>query len=243
MASNIVAPAYYICQARLPNLWSLTFFMTPKFLTHNLKLLFAAHHFIFKSKDPKAIANVLNVKKSKIEYWMKSHEWIEAISYWRGNRPIEGDLNLAESVWTEMIEQGEDMSPVDYPERPEKCSKRSQNGNLDVYSLIQSHLFCIDNLTEDEIQEHLANEDNDGMKPVRYDGQYLESSYRWWIFPNAPEGLYSKCLARANIAGDLVIDFAGETCLVCIRYGCFTLTRQIADDVANVFDERLLVFL
>ena len=217
--------------------------MPPKFLTHNLKLLFAAHHFIFKSKDPKAIADVLNVKKSKIQYWMKSFEWIEAISYWRGNCPLEGDLGLAESIWTEMIENGEDMFPVDYPERPEKFSKCLRNGNSDVYALIQSHLFCVDNLTEGEIQERLANEDDDGMKPVRYGGQYLESSYRWWIFPNEPEGLYSKCLARANVAGDLVIDFASETCLVCIRYGRFTLTRQIADDVANIFDERLLVCL
>ena len=227
--------------SEVPTLWSLTFFMRD-FFTQNLKMLFAAHHFVYKSQDIHEIASVVNTKADIVEKWMQSFDWLEALNYW-GNRPKAGDLKTAERRWADMIENDEDLSPIDYAERPEKCSKHSQNGNLDLYSLIQSHLFCIDDLTEDEIQEHLANEDNDGMKPVRYDGQYLESSYRWWIFPNAPEGLYSKCLARANVAGDLVIDFAGETCLVCIRYGRFTLTRQIADDVANVFDERLLVFL
>ena len=63
------------------------------------------------------------------------------------------------------------------------------------------------------------------------------------VLQNINEGLYSKCLARANVAGNLVIDFADETCLVCIRYGRFTITRQIAADAANIFDNRLLVCL
>lgn len=35
--------------------------MTQKFLTHHLKLFFAAHHYVFSSKDPKAIAGDLIV--------------------------------------------------------------------------------------------------------------------------------------------------------------------------------------
>ena len=210
------------------------------FFTPNLKMLFAAHHFVYKSKDIHEIASVVNIKVDIIEEWMQSFDWLEALGYW-GNRPKAGDLRAAERCWTDMIENSEDLYPIDYPDKPRHLSY-TQN-TLDASALIKSHLFCVDNLTEDEIQERLANEDDDGMKPVRYGGQYLESSYRWWIFPNEPEGLYSKCLARANVAGDLVIDFAGETCLVCIRYGRFTLTRQIADDVANIFDERLLVCL
>ena len=215
--------------------------MTQKFLTHHLKLLFAAHHFVFNSKDPKAIADVLCVKKSKIQYWMKSYEWTEAVLYWTGTPPAEGDLNLAERRWTEMIENNEHLVPVDYPDIPANLAQSQHT--LEVSALIKSHLFCVDNLTKDEVQDRLVNEDNDGMKPVCYEGQDLENAYHWWIFPNEPEGLYSSCLARANVAGDLVIDFAAEICIVIIRHGRLTLTRQIADDTANISDNRLLVCL
>ena len=215
--------------------------MAPKFLTHNLKLLFAAHHFVFNSKDPKAIADALCVKKSKIQYWMQSYEWTEAVSYWTLTPPTEGDLNLAERRRKEMIENNEHLVPVDYPDVPENLTQSQHT--LEVSALIKSHLFCVDNLTEDKIQECLANEDANGMRPACYEGQDLEGVYHWWIFPNEPEGLYSKCLARANVAGDLVVDFAGEICLICIRYGRFTITRQITDDVVSIFDDRILVCL
>ena len=215
--------------------------MTQKFLTYHLKLLFAAHHFVFNSKDPKAIADVLCVKKRKVQSWMQSYEWIEAVSYWTGTPPTEGDLNLAERRWTEMIENNEHLVPVDYPDVPDNLP-HSQH-RLEVSALIKSHLFCVDNLTEDEVQECLVHEDNDGMKPVCYERQDLENAYYWWIFPNEPEGIYSKCLARANVAGDLVIGSGEDTCLVIIRHGRLTLTRHIADDAANVSDNRLLVCL
>ena len=239
MAFNIVAPAYYICQARLPNLWSLTFFMRD-FFTPNLKMLFAAHHCVYKSKDIHEIASVVNIKVDMVEQWMQSFDWLEALGYW-GTRPKAGDLRAAERCWTDMIENSEDLYPIDYPDVPKSLSHSQET--LEVSTLIKSHLFCVDNLTEDEIQERLANEDNDGMKPAPYREQDLENAYYWWIFPNVSEGLYSKVLARANVVGDLVIDFAGETCLACIRYGRFTLTRQIADDVASIHDNRLLVCL
>ena len=65
----------------------------------------------------------------------------------------------------------------------------------------------------------------------------------WWVYPNESEGIYSKCLARANVAGDLVIGSGDDTCLVGVRYGRFTITRQIADDVVSIFDQRMLVCL
>ena len=215
--------------------------MTPKFLTYHLKMLFAAHHYVFNSKDPKAIADILKVKKSKIQWWMKSHEWIEAISYWQGSRPsVEGDLNLAEKVWTEMIENGDDLSAVAYPEKP---FKSSQNGDPNVYALIQSHLFCVDNLCDDEIRVRLAEEREYEGEPVRFEGQALENPYHYWLYPNYDDGIFSKVFARANVVGDLVVSTGEDTCLVCIRHGRLTLTRQVSDDVANVYDERLLVCL
>ena len=214
--------------------------MSRNFLTQNLKILFAAHHFVFKSKDTEAIADVVNVKPSKVKHWMQSYEWLETLAYWRGYRPKEGDLGLAENLWTEMVQNSEDLNPVDYPDKAIK----SPPDNPDVYALIQSHLFCVDDLCDDEIRARLAEEREHEGNPVRYKGKPdLENAYHWWIFPNKPEGLYSKCFARANVVGDLVIGTGDETSLVCIRHGRLTLTRQVSDDVVSVSDDRLLVCL
>ena len=214
--------------------------MPRKFLTQNLKMLFAAHHFIFKSKDPKVIADVLNLKHSKIQHWMQSYEWIEAVSYWRGNpTPIQGDLGLAENLWAEMVQNSEDLNPVDYPEK----SIDSPPDNPDVYALIQSHLFCVDNLCDNEIRARLAEERQFESNPVRYEGQALENAYRWWVYPNYDDGIYSTVLARVNVAGDLVVGTGDETSLVIIRHGRLTITRQVSDDVVSTSDKRLLVCL
>ena len=215
--------------------------MTPKFLTHNLKLLFAAHHYVFNSKDPKAIAKVLNVKKSKIQHYMQSYEWIEAISYWSGSRPNNGeDLNLAEKVWTEMIEKYDDLSAIDFSENPLNSLR---TGDASVYALIQSHLFCVDNLCDAQIQARLAEEREHEGEPVRYEGQRLGNLYHWWLYPNYDDGIFSKVFARINAAGDLVVGSDEDTCLVIIRHGRLTITRQVSDDLASIFDERLLVCL
>ena len=78
--------------------------------------------------------------------------------------------------------------------------------------------------------------------PVQYDGQHI-IGYHWFAYPNAVEGLYSKVLARVNMFGDLVIGSGEETCLVIIRHGRFSLSRQVCEDVANVRNKRLLVCL
>ena len=105
-------------------------------------------------------------------------------------------------------------------------------------TLINSHLFCVDNLSEADMREHLSRDGN----PVQYDGQHI-LGYHWFAYLNAREGLYSKVLARVNMFGDLVIGSGEETCLVIIRYGRFSLSRKACDDVANVHDKRLLVCL
>ena len=108
----------------------------------------------------------------------------------------------------------------------------------DLRTLIHSHLFCVDNLSDADIYEHLARDGN----PVGYEGQHI-FGYHWFAYPNAAEGLYSKALARVNMFGDLVIGRGEETCLVIIHHGRFSVTRQACDDVANVHDKRLLVRL
>ena len=109
--------------------------------------------------------------------------------------------------------------------------------------MIQSHLFCVDNLCDDEIRTRLAEERQFESSPVRYEGQALENPYHYWIYPNKPEGLYSKVLARANVVGDLIVGSDEDTSLVCIRHGRLTLTRQVCDDAVSVSDDRLLVCL
>jgi hypothetical protein len=105
-------------------------------------------------------------------------------------------------------------------------------------TLINSHLFCVDNLSDAKIRERLTR---DGP-PVGYEGQHI-LGYHWFAYPNAAEGLYSKVFARVNMFGDLVIGSGEETCLVIIRHGRFSVTRQVCDDVANIHDKRLLVCL
>ena len=108
--------------------------------------------------------------------------------------------------------------------------------NQDLRTLIHSHLFCVDNLSDADIRNHLTRDDN----PVGYDGQHI-LGYHYFAYPNAAEGLYSKVLARVNMFGDLVIGSGEETCLVIIRHGRLSITRQVCDDIANVHDKRLLV--
>lgn len=105
-------------------------------------------------------------------------------------------------------------------------------------TLINSHLFCVDNLSDTEIRERLTK---DGP-PVHYEGQHL-LGYHWFAYPNAVEGLYSKVFARVNVAGDLVIGRGEDTSLVIIRHGRLSLTRQVCNDVVSVRDKRLLVCL
>ena len=214
--------------------------MTRKTLTKLLKTLFAAHHFVFFSKETADIAAVIKISPRRLEKLMKSNDWDEALAYWRGGSPSVGNLSLTERLWTEMIEKGEHIHLVEYPDKP----LDSPPGDPDVFALLNSHLFCVDDLCDDEIRARLAEERKYEGKPVRYDGQPLPIPiYHWWLYPNYEDGIYSKVLARANVAGDLVVGTGEDTSLVIIRHGRLTLTRQFCDDVANVSDKRLLVCL
>ena len=180
------------------------------------------------------------MKPSKVKHWMQSYEWLETLAYWRGNAtPIQGDLGLAENLWTEMVQNSEDLNPVDYPDK----AIDSPPDNPDVYALIQSHLFCVDGLCDEQIRARLTEERQLESNPVRYEEQALENAYHWWVYPNYADGIYSKVLARANVVGHLVVGTGDETSLVIIRHGRLTLTRQVSDDVVSVSDDRLRVCL
>ena len=54
-------------------------------------------------------------------------------------------------------------------------------------TLINSHLFCVDNLSDTEIRERLTRDSN----PVQYDGQHI-IGYHWFAYPNACAGSESQ---------------------------------------------------
>ena len=211
--------------------------MERKKLTKILKIVFGAHHFVFSTQDATDIADVINVSPSSLKVLMRSGYWDEAIAYWqdKSHKPI-GDLQFVERLWTEMVERGEHIDLVDYPDKPIKAPQGE--GDPSLYPLIQSHLFCIDNLSDAEVRECLFWDNN----PVAYEGQHM-LGFHWFAYPNETDGIYSKVFASVNVVGDLVVGDGEETSLVCIRHGRLTLTRRVADDVANVFDKRLLVCL
>ena len=129
--------------------------MNRKTLTKILKTIFGAHHFVFSSKDTAGIAAVVKVSPERLQKLMRSPYWNEALHYWGYNPPI-GDLMFAQQLWTELVENGEHINPVEYPDKPIKAS----SDNYDVYALIASHLFCVDNLSDADIHEHLAADSN-----------------------------------------------------------------------------------
>ena len=210
--------------------------MERKKLTKILKTVFGAHHFVFGSKDVTDIAAVINVSPEHLQELMWSGYWDEALRYWYGNHKPIGDLQFVERLWTEMVEKGEHIDLIDYPDKPIAVPK--SEGDPSLYPLIHSHLFCIDNLSDAEVRKCIFWDNN----PVRYEGQYM-LGYHWFAYPNATDGIYSKVFARVNVVGDLVVGDGEDTSLVCIRHGRLTLTRRVADDIANVSDERLLVCL
>ncbi len=209
-----------------------------KTLTKRLKTMFGAHHFVFSSQEVADISAVVNLSPEHLQKLMRSPYWDEALAYWGYTPPI-GDLKIVEDLWAELIENGEDLNPVEYPE--EMIGVPS--GNHDVYALINSHLFCVDNLSDEEIRKRLAEEGKFESPPVKFEGQPLENTYHWWIYPNYDDGIYSKTLARPNITGDLVVGRDDETALVCIKHGRFSLTRTVSNDIANISDDRLFVCL
>ena len=81
---------------------------------------------------------------------MRSPYWDEALHYWNYTPPL-GDLNLAQKLWTELVEKDEHINPVEYPDKPIKAPQAE--GDPSLYPLIHAHLFCVDNLSDTDIRE------------------------------------------------------------------------------------------
>lgn len=93
-----------------------------------------------------------------------------------------------------------------------------------------------------QIQGRIEAERLRGFQPVRYENQYLPG-YRWWLFPNYVDSVFSKVYARMNAVGDLVVGRGESTRLVCIVNGRLALRQRVSDDAVSASDARLLVCL
>lgn len=100
-----------------PTYRCLTFFMNQRTLVNALKILWAAHHYIFHSDEIEEIAGVINVAPKKLQKWMQHPDWQQALSFW-GRHQKKGDLQLAERLWTQIFENGDSLLPVEYFDEP-----------------------------------------------------------------------------------------------------------------------------
>ena len=203
-----------------------------------MKLQWATYYYLHVSQDVDEIARVINSEPDAVKRRMSTPSWRDALEDWR-ELSLKKDLKLAEKVWVEMIDNDEHIHPIEYADK----AHNAPPGDPDVYALIQSHLHCVDNLTDTQMLARIAEVVKYDGAPVRYEGQPLENPYHFWVYPNWTDGIFSTAFARANIFGDLVVSQLDHTCLVCIRHGRLSLTRQVSDDVANISDDRLLVCL
>ena len=205
-----------------------------------MKLQWATYYYTHVSQDLAEIARVINVEPHHLKGLMSHPSWDESLAYWH-ELSLKKSLKFTEKLWVDMVDKDEHINPIEYPEQP--INAPQGEGDPAVYPLIQSHLFCVDNLTDSQMLERISEVVKYDGEPVRYEGQPLENPYHFWVYPNWTDGIFSTAFARANIFGDLVVSQLDHTCLVCIRHGRLSLTRQVSNDVVSVNDRRLLVCL
>ena len=134
--------------------------MDPKFLTHHLNILYATRYYAFKSKDPKDIADALCVKPSKVQDWMNSYEWLEALGYWSQapsrSRPCGRTyLNTHKSHQHGKTHE----TPLLKKVRPAHFSDQDRKGGLAERGMIDANYFnpCHPHPTHRKYQEKLAS--------------------------------------------------------------------------------------
>ena len=227
--------------------------MTRETFTQNMKMLFAAHHYVYHSKDLKEIANVVNVKSKKLESWTQTDEWLDCLAYW-GTVPKLGDFGRARYVWSQIVAFDEHVFPSEFPDTlystgrtvSEPLAESLKNNALEMRQyrpdILIAKPFIVEGLCDEQIRDRIAEERTFGYTPVEYEGQRLQGYY-WWLYPNFDAGIFSKVFAKANLFGDIVVGADENTHLVCIVDGRLTLSPSISDDVVSVSDTRLLVCL
>lgn len=94
--------------------------ITARALRKNIKLEFAAYHFVFNSKSAKDIAEIINVSPETICRWCHTPEWRKALKLWGyASCPFVSDyydymkssFDCVEDKWENLFETP-DMEPV-----------------------------------------------------------------------------------------------------------------------------------
>ena len=217
--------------------------MTPKQERKRSRVRSAAYQFVHVTTDIDEIARAVNTTPQRLQRWMKRRSWDTALKFWgytpkETEEPSAKDFDLVEKLWTEMIENEEHIHIVEYPDKLLEFDEYSV-----LYPVIESHLYCVDNLSEAEIRSRIKEWREAEGTPCRYEGQYFENLYNWWLYPNWDSGTFSAAFARSNIVSDLVIGTGSDTWLVAIKNGRLTITQQFDNDVVSIHDDRLRVCL
>ena len=98
------------------------------------------------------------------------------------------------------------------------------------HALIESHLFCVDNLCDDEIRAHLAEERQFESNPVRYEGQApmkmltIGGSIRTMLTA------FTRQCWRESMLSAISLSAPVKKCVLCVtRHSRLTITRQVSD--------------
>ncbi|MDE0397278.1 MAG: hypothetical protein OXL96_05665 [Candidatus Poribacteria bacterium] len=91
----------------------------PKLSTKEAQTLFAAHVFVFTSRDGMVISKIINVSPYKLHKLSRSEKWIEALKFWgytgdptlKGKRykkkvaikQVSESLKKADTLWRELF--------------------------------------------------------------------------------------------------------------------------------------------
>lgn len=207
-----------------------------KTLRKRLKITYAAHHWLIHTPDPAEIAEVVNLSVERVEELMRSPFFEESLVIW-GWTPQVSDLRTAQDLWTTLIENAHDLYPedLDYFDTPFNIDENKSIKHL-------PNVVCIEDLSHDQIRERIQEQTEFESEPVRYEGQEIRG-YKFWVYPNYPDGIWSSVFARLNVAGNLVVDDGDSAYLVTIADGRLYLANEVSDKVVLVTDKRLRVCL
>ena len=80
--------------------------MLPKISKKEVKMLFAAHVFVYTSKDGMVISNIINLSPYKLHRLTKSPNWTKCLAYWN----YTGDPTLTGELYRKEVGRGEEKN-------------------------------------------------------------------------------------------------------------------------------------
>ena len=118
-----------------------------------IKSLWAVHYMLFSSDIADNIARAINIEKHNLYALTETLEWEEALDFWvvegkaRFKIPVENatereqlcrqinSLRWAESIWTDVVRNGDDLFPSENPLPPELRSEDDDIAEFGIEAL------------------------------------------------------------------------------------------------------------